>query len=73
MTESVTDSFVTFAELTLTTADRCSLANCTNNFLIGAVHRTTPINIDSRFNLQKSELLLKDDTNVFLNALLDAL
>jgi len=44
---SVTDSFVKFAELKLTTVDRCSSANWTNIFLIGAVHRTAPIIIGS--------------------------
>ena len=58
MTESVSDLFVKFAELKLTTVDRCSLANCTNDFLIGTVHRTAPIIIDNynRFMAGKGDL-----------------
>jgi len=39
----IRDLFLQFVELKLTTVDRCSLANCTNEFLIGAVRRTAPI------------------------------
>jgi len=35
-----TNSTVKFAELKLTTADRCSSLNCMNEFLIGAVRQT---------------------------------
>ena len=58
MTESVSDLFVKFAELKLTTVDTCSLANCTNDFLIGTVHRTAPIIIDNynRFTAGKGDL-----------------
>ena len=41
MTESVTDLFK-FAELKLAMVDRCSLANCANDLMIGAVHQTAP-------------------------------
>jgi len=39
-----TDSFK-FAKLKLTTVDRCSLLNCTNEFLIGAVRQTARISM----------------------------
>jgi len=39
-TEPITNSTVKFAELKLTTADRCSSLNCMNEFLIGAVRQT---------------------------------
>jgi len=43
LSESITNSYVQFAELKLRTVDRCSSANCTNEFPIGAVHRTAAI------------------------------
>ena len=42
-TAPISHSFLQFVELKLTTIDRCSLANCTNEFVIGAVCRTVPI------------------------------
>ena len=42
-TEPITNSFVQFAKLKLTTVDRHSSLNGTNEFLIGAVRRTAPI------------------------------
>ena len=42
-TSPIRDWFVQFAALTLTTIDRCSSANCTKEFLIGAVRRTAPV------------------------------
>jgi len=41
MTESGTD-LLKFAEMKLTTVDRCS-SNCINDFQIAAVRRTAPI------------------------------
>jgi len=43
----IKDLFVHIAELNLTTVDKCSLANCTNEFLIGAVHQTAPVTMHS--------------------------
>ena len=43
LSESINNSSVQFAKLKLGTVDRCSSANCTNEFLIGAVSRTAPI------------------------------
>jgi len=44
-TAPITNSFIQFAELKLTTVHRCNSANCTSEFLIGAVHRTAPITV----------------------------
>ena len=45
-TESITNSFVQFVELKLSTADRRCSANCASDFLLAAVRQTAPIIIE---------------------------
>ena len=73
-TASIRGSFIQFGELKLTTVDRCSSANCTNEFLIGAVCRTAPIIMHMKGNPASSGPKLftrpKTDPNIGLPDLL---